>query len=360
MNNLVNKRILIISPEPWDHIPVSKHHYARALAAGRNTVYFLNPPSGRNKVQAVLGCENLMAVDYTTLRGINMLPRMARDLLNGRNIKKIIRLCKGGFDVIWTFDAFRFQNLYLWNAPLNLYHVVDVHSAPLENQLCESADILLTVSQLILDRFATQTMIKAKINHGLAPYFLDTKKLCNQNGQGSPLRAGYVGNLDNWCLDRETLLNIVMQNPDIEFHFIGPYKKGSPLVMTLQKFNNCFLVGRVESEQLPELFGKMDLFLMCYNGADKNVNSNHHKILEFLSTGKPAVINYTDEYSGTHDLVVMAETNDQLPSLFKSVCGDLKKYSTPEMARKRKYFAESNSYTAQLLKIDGLIDSVNK
>src|SRR5687768_3938179 len=103
MKNLVNKRILIISPERWDHIPVSKHHYARTLATYDNTVYFLNPPSDRNLLQPAKGCENLMVVDYTTIRGINRLPRRLRDAVNSRIIKQIKTLCNGDFDVIWTF-----------------------------------------------------------------------------------------------------------------------------------------------------------------------------------------------------------------------------------------------------------------
>ena len=42
---LRNKTILIISPQPWDHIAISKHHYANELAARNNTVYFLEPPN---------------------------------------------------------------------------------------------------------------------------------------------------------------------------------------------------------------------------------------------------------------------------------------------------------------------------
>ena len=360
MKNLVNKRILIISPEGWDHIPVSKHHYARTLTTFNNTVYFLNPPSGRDQLQPAKGCEKLMVVDYTTLRGINRLPRLLRDVVNARIIKKIKRLCNGDFDIIWTFDSFRFQNLRLWKAPLNVYHVVDVHSAPLESQISESADVLLTVSQLIYDRFAHQTnILKAKINHGLAPYFFDAPPV-EQNGHASHLKAGFIGNLDNWCIDKETLLRIVAENPEVDFHFIGPYKKETTLVSTLQKLTNCHLIGRVESEKLPELFRGLDLFLMCYNGADKVVNSNHHKILEFLSTGKPAVINFTDEYKGSDDLVVMADTNDQLPGLFKHVCSEFKKYATPGLIEKRKAFAQSNAYEAQVRKIDKLIGSLKK
>ena len=36
-----DKKILIISPEPWGVNHISKHHYALALIKKGNTVYFL-------------------------------------------------------------------------------------------------------------------------------------------------------------------------------------------------------------------------------------------------------------------------------------------------------------------------------
>lgn len=97
---------------------------------------------------------------------------------------------------------------------------------------------------------------------------------------------------------------------------------------------------------------------MCYDGANKTTNSNHHKILEFLSTGKPVVINYTDEYKDKRDLVAMSDANEELPGLFRSVCGNLDAFQTPELSARRIEYARSNSYPSQVEKIDTLIDSL--
>lgn len=43
-----NKTILIISPEPWGKMMISKHHYALELAKLGNEVYFLNPPNNNS------------------------------------------------------------------------------------------------------------------------------------------------------------------------------------------------------------------------------------------------------------------------------------------------------------------------
>ena len=51
MFSLHNKTILLISPQSWGTMFLSKHHYAIELARRGNTVYFLNPPLQKNRAQ---------------------------------------------------------------------------------------------------------------------------------------------------------------------------------------------------------------------------------------------------------------------------------------------------------------------
>jgi hypothetical protein len=345
-----NKKILIISPETWDHIPVSKHHYSIELATSGAKVFFLNPPSDIRQSEIVL--LNLTVIDYKTIRGINKLPSFLRDIFNNYLIKKIRKIANSSFDVIWSFDPNRFQNLNLFNAERTIYHAVDVHSAPLEHEIAGTADILLSVSDLILDKFSALNKSRVKVNHGLRSHFLEQKKPIIT---GKIEAVGYVGNLDNHCIDIKTLIEIVEENKGIKFHFIGPYRQGSVLAGRLKKINNCILIGRVETDKLPEIFSGMNAFLMCYDGDSKTVNSNHHKILEFLSTGKPTIINYTDEYKNHPNVVIMSETNKQLPTLFKQVVNYSNTYLTTELIDKRMDFARSNSYKVHIDKIFELI-----
>lgn len=352
MDFLSSKRILIISPESWDHIPVSKHHYAINLAALGNTVFFLNPPTLKNSLRMDKG---IAVVDYRTIRGVNKMPAFVRALLTKRLISKIEKQCGGAFDVIWTFDAFRFQNLKLFKANLRIYHAVDIHIAPLEHELAFSADLILAVSELIRKRFEKYGTPNVKINHGLADHFLQKKHLpFRKIDSVSKFNVGYVGNLDNWCIDKETLLEIVGNNQSAHFYFIGPYKADSPLAMALLKMPNCTLRGRVPTEKLPEMFEEMDMFLMCYKGDEKDVNSNHHKILEFISTGKPSVINYTDEYANHRNVVVMSDSNEELPGLFKEVLANLQHHVRPMVVESRVNFASANSYRSHIKTIDAL------
>jgi glycosyltransferase involved in cell wall biosynthesis len=349
---LTGKNILVVSPEPHDHIPVSKHHYSHALAKAGNNVFFLNPPSTQEKV-STHAIPGLHIVDYKTVRGLNRMPSFLRDYFNVQLIRKIERLCNVQFDIIWTFDPFRFQNLDLFkSAKIRLYHAVDIHQAPLEKKLVETSDVILAVSDRILRLYENSGKVTAKISHGLADHFLE--KTPQPLNTGS-IRVGYIGNLDNWCIDKETLLKIVSENPAVEFYFIGPYAKDSQLGNQLASKSNCILVGKVPTIKLPDLLFQYNLFLMCYDGDNVAVNSNHHKILEYLATGKPSVINYTDDYRNRDDLVVMSDKNSELPGLFRKVVSNLSAYDNPALAEKRIAFAKENSYTNHLRRIDKIL-----
>jgi glycosyltransferase involved in cell wall biosynthesis len=343
MNYFSGKSILIVSTEEWAHIPISKHHYSTELTKAGATVYFINPPSDQNKIVQHESNKNLFVIDHRTVRGMNSLPSFLRNILNKWMIKKI-KAKTGPIDVVWSFDPYRFQNLNLFGASLKIYHPVDVHNHKNEQEAAQSADLIISVSELILKKFERFKAIKSKITHGLQSQFANPAPI-----QSTAVKTvGYVGNLDNWCIDIKTLVKIVESNPEITFHFIGPYKKDSVLASLLKKLNNCVLLGRIPSQELPNYFSAVDIFLMVYDGANKDVNSNHHKILEFISTGKPVVMNYTDEYTAKREFVCMSEDNEDLPAIFKSVVNDFRSLIEPGLVSKRIEFAKSNTYAAHV------------
>ncbi|MFN7491414.1 MAG: glycosyltransferase [Cyclobacteriaceae bacterium] len=353
MQFLKNKKILVISPESWSHIPVSKHHYTKVLAKNGNDVYFLNPPSDKNGVVEDPAHKGVKVVDYVAIPGVNRLPSFLRNWINRYQIRSLEKLCGAHFDVVWSFDAFRFQNLHLFGAQINLYHAVDVHISPLEMELASTAHLIISVSQKILDRYTFAKKVMQKINHGLGAHFFEEVEPIQL--PNAPLHVGYVGNLDNWCIDIPTLLEIVDTHPSIHFTFIGPYKQDSVLANALRDKSNCTLIGRVPTEKLPTLFQQFHFFVMVYKGDEVDVNSNHHKILEYLTTGKPVVMNYTDEYNDKRELVVMSDQNQQLPLLFQQVCINFNQYATDDLISKRKAFAFSNSYQQHVVTIDQLM-----
>jgi len=362
---------LIISPERWGKIKVSKHHYALTLAKRGNVVYYLNPPSisGPFSINVKNVRQNLKIINYRTfLRGSNRFPMVIRRYIHGYLANKIIKTIDKSIDITWSFDPSSFQYLDAFGAKLNIYHAVDVHKSRFEKAIVKYADIIFATSEKILERYNKTDKLKFKINHGLAENFLSFDK--NIDGfikNKNRLKVGYVGNLHYKYLDENTLKDIITRNPLVDFYFIGPYeesninirKNNENFVEFLKILPNVILIGVVASEDLNGYLKHFDTFLMCYSG-DKNISemANPHKILEFLSTGKVIVSHYIDEYKNYTDIICMSKNNNNLGKLFKKVVSNLDYYNNDIKKYNRLKFAKKNTYKRQLNKIEKIMTSI--
>ncbi|MDP6641611.1 MAG: hypothetical protein QF381_04155 [Nitrososphaerales archaeon] len=279
---------------------------------------------------------------------------------------------KEKIDIVWSFDPYRFQNLTVFRAILNIYHAVDIHKTKVELDIANNADIILATSDKILERFVSVKKPKFKINHGLAEYFIGDenvqingkKDYSNEISINKNIKAGYVGNLFYKYLDVKVFKSIITQNKRVFFYFIGPYEKSNlvgdehnlSFINFLKNCENVHLIGPKPSTDLPFYLNHLDIFLLCYSG-DKNVAemSNPHKMLEYLSTGKAVVSHYVDEYIDYPDLIEMVESNRELPIKFKEVVCNIEYYNSPIKSEARKAFAFQNTYMKQLDRIENLI-----
>ncbi|MBU88326.1 MAG: glycosyl transferase family 1 [Chloroflexi bacterium] len=367
---LKGKVILIISPERWGKVYVSKHHYALALAKRGNTVFFLNPPNlfKSLKIDITIIDNNLKTIDYKPFfRGSNRLPIVFRKIFHKVLANKIINSIDLSIDIVWSFDPSSFQYLNAFGAQLNIFHPVDIHRPRFERAIAKHVDLILSTSDRILERYKKVNKPKFKINHGLSYYFLSSES--NNNyfiKRPDQINVGYVGNLHYRFLDIPLLKNIINLNPDIHFYFIGPYEKSNigekelntEFVEWLKNLNNTYLIGSVASADLPSYLEKFDLFLMCYTG-DYNITemANPHKILEFLSTGKVVVTHYIDEYKNHDGIICMSKKNSDLPKLFSKVVNNLDAYNSNQKAEERISFAKNNTYNRQLNRIESIIEN---
>ena len=151
---LTDKTILLVSPEPWGHIYVSKHHYAIHLAKRGNKVFFLNPPKG---YFSVLDSEypNLRILDYAGFwRGIRYFPKFLRTINFRLVYKRLEKYAQKKFDFVWSFDNsvfFEFKSL-----PINvikLSHIVDLNMDYQFESAAKTASLCLCVSQPIQNKF---------------------------------------------------------------------------------------------------------------------------------------------------------------------------------------------------------------
>ena len=373
-----NKRILILSPQSWGKMHLSKHHYAIELARAGNVVYFLNPPEmkatsfpGRFRVYNS-STENLFLIEhrlYFPYR-IKFHAIGIFHWLMHFHIRQLLRTLKQPFDIIWSFDLGNLYPFRLFGSrPLKLFHPVD---EPLNKTAIDSAagaQIIFSVTKEILAKYEHLKLPSYFINHGVSGNFFQHQKQTNEKH----VCVGFSGNLTRSDIDRPVLLTIIQQHPSVEFHFWGSYnihqsnisgtddKATRDFIQQLEKLPNVFLHGPVPSAELAKQIHEMDAFLICYDvQRDQSKGTNYHKIMEYLSTGKVIVSNNVTTYQHQPDLVKMVsqrEHNDRLPELFDEVIRRLPVYNSPELQSKRIAYANDNLYPKQVERIGDILIS---
>jgi glycosyltransferase involved in cell wall biosynthesis len=369
---LTGQRVLLISPQPWDHIGLSKHHYARELARQGNEVCFLDPPAADVKrgvvAEKVRDVPRLTVIRYSLPipPAIRIHARPMFDLLFRRRIAAIRQII-GAIDVVWCFEFNLFSDLRVFGAKLKLFHPVDPLSSSSHVDVGRSADLILSVSEQILSSFGDVPVPRALINHGLSSEFADIASRADVSAKRQPgrPRVGYAGNLTRPPLNREVLKQMVSDLPDAEFHFWGPREipagvsvrfadETREFIRFLESRSNVVLHGSVPSERLANEMQNMDCFVLSYSrDATESDRSNSHKILEYLSTGKVVVSSRISSYAGQATLLRMApgEEDSVLPAMLKDTVERLEVLNSPELQRMRIDFALDNTYEKQLDRI---------
>ena len=376
---LEGQKVLLISPQPWDHIHLSKHHYAMELARQGNEVFFLGPPDDTVdegiRVEAAADTPGLKILRYRlgippAVR-IHMRPMF--DLLLRRTISNI-REATGPVDVVWCFDFNLFADLGVFGAGLNIFHPVDRVSQQAHVDIGRSADAIFSVSELILSSFADIDVPRFFINHGLSDAFARAASQSPDNSvrKSGPPRIGYAGNLTRPPLNRAVLRRMVTEAADAEFHFWGPYQisegdeiesaaESREFVRFLQHAPNVILHGPVASDVLAAGMRDIDCFVLSYSlHSTESDRSNSHKILEYLSTGKVVVSSRISSYAGREDLLRMPAGDDdsELPGLLRDTLSRLDEFNAPPLRRVRQAFALDNTYPKQVDRIRQALQSL--
>lgn len=354
---------------------VSKHHYAAALAQRGNRVFFLNPPNARARerfrIEGVAAVPGLSTVSYRPFVpfALRFRSRPLFDLIAAAHIRWLLDRIGVRFDVVWCFDVNLYSDLRWFRAPLKIFHPVDQISFPYQIDVAASADIALSVSNEILRNLQRHDTPTLRVEHGLAPEFVDVaERRLEHNGyrKNDPLRVGYVGNLLMPYIDREVLLRLIVGHSRIEFLFWGPRTSAESnvgsddsaetkaFVRALEAMPNVVLHGPLPTSALAGRIGDVDLLLMCYSvSRDPNHGCNSHKILEYLSTGRVIVSNHVSDYADKPELIEMLEpaSESDITELFDGVVARITELNDSTHGRARIAFALENSYSKQIDRI---------
>lgn len=382
VDGLTGLNILIVSPNSWGDMRVSKHHYAVALARRGNRVFFLNPPEAHAKARFRLldveGVEGLSIITYRPFVPFIIRFRFRRlfDLVAAAHVRWLTKKLNRPIDVVWCFDANLYSDLGWFDAPLKIFHPVDQISLPYQTRVAASANVVVSVSDEILRNTRQYGTPRLRVEHGLAPEFvaLAERRLSETTyRQHVPLRVGYVGNLLMPYIDCELMLRIIASHQDVEFHLWGPRSnsesnvgsdsiaEGMAFIRALAALPNVTLHGAVEPAVLATQIGDMDILLLCYSVArDPNRGCNSHKILEYLSTGRVIVSNHVSDYADKPELIeMMPSTGDSdMMKLFDGVTGRITDLNSQQKRRARLEFALHNTYSNQIDRIASFVADV--
>jgi hypothetical protein len=381
-----NKTILIISPQAWGVMHVSKHHYAIELAKRGNTVYFLNPPDeslqGKCNIEVASGYENLYTVSYKPYFpfSIRFKLRILFDLLMKVQVKRILKILPQKPDVTWCFDPNLFSDLRCFKADVNIYHPVDPVIYNYQYRPALTVDVVFTVSDDILSGFKKFKTPGYFINHGLNDDYAcyAREKLTKVIGHITPsntIKAGYIGNMLRGIIDHRLIIRLIQDFKQVEFHFWGSYEMGhanlsggsnaeiTNFLHVLKTSSNVVLHGPKPAREILKEIDEIDVFFLFYNEkAGESDRSNAHKILEYLSTGKVMVSNLFTTYKDRTDLLCMPQNGDDsyLYLTFQDVINNIHVYNAPENMKKRMEFALDNLYDKQVDKIEKIIISLSE
>jgi glycosyltransferase involved in cell wall biosynthesis len=380
------KTIVILSTEPWGRMLLSKMHYAIELAELGNDVFFVNPPrdtgaSGLAIIAAVKPAPGVTVIDTTPVAQALFLRHklfgLYRHWVTGRYAKAIRRLVAKPIDEVWCFDPHTYVDLSAFGAKRAVLLIYDFYTGRHVFRAAETADTIVSVSSVILDHYKETTPPKLLMQHGLGKHFavLAEERLHRQQfplQQGQKMKIGYTGNLLRVGMDTQLGRTIIGGHPEIEFHFWGPHSRDGNNVSSgeapadllefiefLKNQPNVRLHGVKEQSALAAALAEMDAFLFLYSAAkDLNGASNSHKLLEYLSTGKPVISTYVSNYAGTNLLEMGPRTEEhRLPSLFKEVTDNMGVYNSPERQQQRIRFALDNTYRRQVVRIREFIEA---
>lgn len=354
---MTGKSIFIVSPQNWKSRPVSKHHYAEALAKS-NTVYFLNPPNCK-RLESKIISDNPHSNLYI-LSVILPIPYYFKFKLEGvyrffwtKAIKRILKDI-GSIDYLWNFDnGTFFKEIRFFKDSLKIFHPVDDFNVDSSFKY-SMYDIGFSLSSEILKKIPLKN--KYFINHGLQAKF--TFNRSKKDYPTTPKHVVYMGNLSIPFLDTSSIRKIINNHQELNFSFIGDYNQNSNFIQYLKKCINVKLLGLKKGQELFDLLLNADILLICYKKMPGYFADNTHKLLEYLSTGNVVVSSRLSVYDKSNlFLMSLNDDNSDFVGVFEDSIKNFAIYNSQSSRDKRIQFAIDNTYDKQIEKIDSLLSS---
>lgn len=351
----------VVSPQRWDDIHVSKHHYAIALADRGWRVVFIDPPTSLGKPGQIQLFETevprVSRLRYQTFfpYWLKFHARSAFDFLMTYQARRLVGAA-GQPDLVWDFDnAYQFRDLRPFGAKLALFHLVDdVGPRGLGDK---KADHFFYLHDSFCLNAGREALPSHQIGHGLGQIHAEMARAAVERPQEQRApHIGLVGNLAAPWIDWSSVAEMVRRHPEARFTFWGPLPKVDlelPLRALLANPSVQF-PGATSSQRIVEQARGVDVWLLPFR-TEKLLGGplNSHKVLEYLATGRVVVMNWLEAYASNPLVCHTARNQEQaLPDLLDATLASLDVVNAPEMMARRRTFALERSYSAHLDRIE--------
>ncbi len=346
---LINKTILIISNEPWGDIWYSKHNWAFELSKN-NKVFFVNPPKKwkfsnlfTSNVSINNYTDNLYILNYN-----NRLPYTRFNILFKINeflvFKSLKKIFKNEKDIVfWTFDPYRLINPKKMNLLTSIYFIADKYQIQREKQLINNVENILSVSKELTKDIKNKPILN--LSHGISESEFITEKKINDNF------ILYIGGID-YRLDYETIEHLLKSFPKEKFLFIGKISEiddnSFKRIFIEKKYSNLEYKKAIHFKELKNYIYSAKICLAPMKKGVQGNSINHHKLLQYLSFGKPVLSAKFNDYKNNDLLIEYINSNEAVDKL-KLL---LDKEENNDVKQKRINFAKQFLYSNLINKIE--------
>ncbi|QNL22360.1 hypothetical protein HZR84_10550 [Hyphobacterium sp. CCMP332] len=350
--NLTDRNILIISPEAWEHIQISKHHYAIELAKRNNRVYFLGPPENEYAINTT-SINNLFKVTYKGFpKGFRFYPKAIRKKIQRSLLEKIEKITGCTLDILWSFDNSVFADFDNERMRLNISHIVDKSQDFLFARAASTADINFAVSENIFNRQKKYNQQSYLIPHAIDELFL--KEIIKDSNSDLPgknkIKALTFGNMNSPYINWKLAEKIYNHFDCIDFIHFGPKPDKAPIA------ENIYFAGFKDKKDLAVLMSSADFLFIFYDDEKYPEQlTNSHKILEFLSSGKPVICNPFSDYKKSELLIQCHNLEDYKNAIQNTIT----KSEDVALKQRRIEYASKNTYNKRIEEIEQILENIN-
>jgi hypothetical protein len=324
------KKALIISPESWGKMRISKHHYAIELAKNGYEVFFLEPLVADWRVRSRrFDCSgsnfqglHVVSQSISFPYNVKFHLQIVYSFLMRYHIRSLEREF-GPFDLVWSYDLNDSIPLRFFSSGIKkIFFAADWPQSQSFVRASEGADLIVSVAKEILELYLPEGDAgRLLLQHGVAPCFIEAAKL-PFNPSSDRIKVGMTGNLLRPDIDRVVLLQIISTHHSIDFELYGPFSSGQSnlgcdfdeetelFIEKLRSNTNVTLHGVVTPEELAMELREIDVFLICYDASrDQSKATNYHKVTEFLAYGRPIIANRISAHIGNSMVIQTANAN---------------------------------------------------